>query len=248
MFPRFAVCNLAEEEGDVVHALLYTNSPVVTSGLVAVLAPEEDIHAVLISGGVPELMRETQRVNPSVLMIEMTPDFDCAILGELQRKCPDTKVVLWVQSISMELAHRAMALGVRGILRKASPNELLVRCLRKVSEGELWFERTLLNHLLGVKKVRLSPREGQLLRLVSLGFSNKQLATTLGIAEGTVKVYLSRLFRKVGVNDRFELALYGLRNMVVGVGESSNGASEGAPVPNLLLLRNSVNTYEASRE
>jgi len=108
--------------------------------------------------------------------------------------------------------------------------------LRKVSEGEMWFERTLLSSLLQVKEVGLSPRERQLLRLVSQGLSNKQVAATLSIAEGTVKVYFSKLFRKVGVNDRFELALYGLRNLGAGREATADGQGAGA-TPRSLVVR-----------
>ncbi|HSW49254.1 MAG TPA: LuxR C-terminal-related transcriptional regulator, partial [Bryobacteraceae bacterium] len=48
------------------------------------------------------------------------------------------------------------------------------------------------------------------------GLKNKEIAATLFISEGTVKVYLSRLFQKLGVKDRFELALFGLKNMPSG--------------------------------
>jgi DNA-binding NarL/FixJ family response regulator len=183
------------------------------TGFLAVLEPEKDIQATVISGRIPELIGEIQNENSSVLLIDMPRDFDCDILAELQRRWPDLKVVLWAESISVELAHRAIALGVRGILREDSPNDHLARCLRNVSGGEMWFDGVLLNALLGMKKVRLSRREGQLMRLASQGLCNKEMAFTLGIAEGTVKVYLSKLFKKVGVTDRFELALYGLRNL-----------------------------------
>ena len=52
--------------------------------------------------------------------------------------------------------------------------------------------------------------------LLSQGLKNKEIATALNISEGTVKVYLSRLFQKLGVKDRFELALYGLKNLTPG--------------------------------
>jgi DNA-binding CsgD family transcriptional regulator len=64
--------------------------------------------------------------------------------------------------------------------------------------------------------VALTQREGQLVSLLSQGLKNKEIATTLMISEGTVKVYLSRLFQKVGVKDRFELALFGLKNLTTG--------------------------------
>jgi DNA-binding CsgD family transcriptional regulator len=82
-----------------------------------------------------------------------------------------------------------------------------------VAEGELWFDKSLTASFLTARTVTLTNRESQLVMLLAQGLKNKEIAHALNISEGTVKVYLSRLFQKVGVKDRFELALYGLRNL-----------------------------------
>ena len=71
---------------------------------------------------------------------------------------------------------------------------------------------------MSARRYSLTRREGQLVSLLSQGLKNKEIATALTISEGTVKVYLSRLFQKLGVKDRFELALYGLKNLTPGGG------------------------------
>ena len=147
-----------------------------------------------------------------------------------------------MNSISTELAFQAMGLGVRGILRKTLPTDLQVKCLQKVQAGELWFEKALTDSFLCARRVALTQREGQLVSLLSQGLKNKEIATTLMISEGTVKVYLSRLFQKVGVKDRFELALFGLKNLTTGqlpVGEKGQrlGASAMPGLRSLVLER-----------
>jgi DNA-binding NarL/FixJ family response regulator len=129
-----------------------------------------------------------------------------------------SKIVLWVNAISTELAYQAMGLGIRGILRKTLPLDMQVKCLRKVQSGELWFEKALtdIDSFLCARRIALTQREGQLVSLLSQGLKNKEIATTLMISEGTVKVYLSRRFQKVEVKDRFELALFGLKNLTTG--------------------------------
>ena len=121
---------------------------------------------------------------------------------------------------------QAMSLGVRGILRKTLPVETLMRCLQKVNEGELWFEKALTDSLMTARRYSLTRREGQLVTLLTQGLKNKEIATELHISEGTVKVYMSRLFQKLDVKDRFELALYGLRNLAHGVSNSENGTGD----------------------
>lgn len=78
---------------------------------------------------------------------------------------------------------------------------------------EIRLDHFLTSSLLECREVKLTRREGRLVRLVSGGLKNKEIAATLSIPEGTVKVCLSRLFEKVGAKDRFELALFGLRHL-----------------------------------
>ena len=138
------------------------------------------------------------------------------LLSDLKQASPETRIVLWVTAISTELAFQAMGLGIRGILRKQLPADLQVKCLQRVHAGELWFEKALTDSFLNARRVYLTNREGQLVSLLSQGLKNKEIAAALMVSEGTVKVYLSRLFEKTGVKDRFELALFGLRNLTAG--------------------------------
>ena len=115
-----------------------------------------------------------------------------------------------------------------------------MKCLQKVQAGELWFEKALTDSFLCARRVALTQREGQLVSLLSQGLKNKEIATTLMISEGTVKVYLSRLFQKVGVKDRFELALFGLKNLTTGqipVGDKSHRPSAMPGLRSLVLDR-----------
>lgn len=125
-------------------------------------------------------------------------------------------LVLWIDPVSVEVALQAIALGVRGILGRRTTPDIVVQCVERVLAGEFWFEKRLTDSFLGTKRVALTKREGQLVGLLSQGLKNKQIALALLLSEGTVKVYLSRLFQKVGVQDRFELALYGQRNLTCG--------------------------------
>ena len=106
-----------------------------------------------------------------------------------------------------------MAVGIHGILKKTVSEQMFLKCLQTVSNGEVWLDRSLTMTLLTTRPIKLAKREGQLIALLAQGLKNKEIATALGVSEGTVKVYLSRLFEKVGAKDRFELALYGLKNM-----------------------------------
>jgi DNA-binding CsgD family transcriptional regulator len=103
-----------------------------------------------------------------------------------------------------------------------------------VNAGELWFEKTLTDSIMGARRYALTRREGQLVTLLSQGLKNKEIAVALNISEGTVKVYLSKLFQKLGVKDRLELALYGLKNLAPAVSAlegPSSGLGRKPPAP-----------------
>jgi DNA-binding NarL/FixJ family response regulator len=168
---------------------------------------------------------------PDLLLVDLTAGITFSVLSGLHEVASHAKIVLWVHAISTELALQAMSLGVRGILRKTLPTETLLRCLTRVNEGELWFEKALTDSIMSARRYSLTRREGQLVSLLSQGLKNKEIATALTISEGTVKVYLSRLFQKLGVKDRFELALYGLKNLTPGGGALDNSSHAGGTKP-----------------
>jgi DNA-binding NarL/FixJ family response regulator len=84
-------------------------------------------------------------------------------------------------------------------------------CVDAVLHGGIWVPPCIAQAVVSSRRCRLTRREAQLVSLVSQGMSNKDIAFSLGISVGTVKVYLSRLFDKLEVSDRYELALVGLR-------------------------------------
>ena len=225
--------------------LLYSDEPILVKGLESVMREEEGFDLLPLCTTVPDLLEQITRAAPDLVLMNLTPEISFKVLSEMKQAMLHCKIVLWVNSISTEMAFQAMGLGVRGILRKSLPTDLLVKCLEKVQAGELWFEKALTDSFLTARRIALTRREGQLISLLSQGLKNKEIATALTISEGTVKVYLSRLFQKVGVKDRFELALYGLKNLTNGQWptlERSNAVS----VPGLrsLVLENLANRAE----
>jgi DNA-binding NarL/FixJ family response regulator len=118
-----------------------------------------------------------------------------------------------VNTVSTELAFHAMELGIRGILRKSLPAALQLKCLRAVQAGESWFERSLIRDSVCPPASTLTPRERFFLHMLAQGSKNQEIAREVKLSEAQVRDALSRLFRKIGVRDRFELSLYGLKHV-----------------------------------
>jgi DNA-binding NarL/FixJ family response regulator len=196
--------------------LLCSGEPILARGLESVLRHVGGFDLLPSCSTIAGLQEQMIVDRPEVLLLDLSPEVTFSVLSDLKLAAPETHIVLWVTSISTELAFQAMGLGVRGVLRKQLPAELQVKCLQKVHAGELWFEKALTDSFLNARRVVLTNREGQLVSLLAQGLKNKEIAAMLMVSEGTVKVYLSRLFEKAGVKDRFELALFGLRNLTTG--------------------------------
>jgi two-component system, NarL family, nitrate/nitrite response regulator NarL len=136
-------------------------------------------------------------------------------IGELRGSINDTSLVVWGSSISEPEALRLLQGGVRGIIRKSAPPDLLLRCLESVIDGSNWMEDSLFREHQRVDRYpqfELTPREQQVLELVEQGLKNKEIAHELAIRPGTVKIHLKHIFEKTGVRGRYGLALSGLKD------------------------------------
>lgn len=122
-------------------------------------------------------------------------------------------VIAWLASISPEVALTSLEIGARGILGDRCSERDIVQCVTAIRGGGTWVPEELNTALLTRRVCKLTPREAELIALLTSGLRNKEIAYSLGITEGTVKVYLSKIFTKLGVSDRFELALFALRSL-----------------------------------
>jgi two-component system, NarL family, nitrate/nitrite response regulator NarL len=207
-----------------VRVVVYSDQPILAKGLERLIDADPALELTAWCENVLTLKDHMANVWPDVAVVDLTPQITIPVLGELQSLTPGCRLILWTTSVAPEFALQAMAIGVRGILRKTLPLEALRQCLHKVHSGELWFEKSLTDSFKAASRVALSPRESQLVNLLSRGLPNKEISALLGITEGTVKVYLNHLFQKSGAKDRFDLALLGLKNLhMAGVSTEVHG-------------------------
>lgn len=197
--------------------VVYTNAPILARGLQSCFLGEVPETALTtVSGGREELFKAMGN-EPELLLFDFTPETDFSLLVEVMEYFPACKVVLWVTRLSVELSCQAMKLRVFGILRKTEPPDVLIECLRRVAAGEYWFDQESRSDFFDSRSVPLTARETQLVILISQGLKNKEIATALSISEATVRIYLSALFRKLAIKDRYELAIYGIKNLMGGM-------------------------------
>ena len=214
--------------GRFVRVIVADTQAIFRAGLRKIFALEDDIRVV----GQAETLAQTQsamaKFSADVLIFEaaLTPN-PVEAVTELLRQNPTLRVVVVTpgsdEGLTLELFRR----GAHGIVSREVEPELLVDCLRKVAGGETWLDtqgvhwvmeayRNQSNRPAGSRpKVQLTPKETLIVSCVTQGMKNKEIALRVGTTEQVVKNYLRKVYDKLGVADRLELALYCLNHHVV---------------------------------
>jgi DNA-binding NarL/FixJ family response regulator len=140
------------------------------------------------------------------------------VLRELKKDELATNVVLLTAAVDEEELAEAVSLGVRGLVLKELATKLIVQCLRHVHAGELWLEKRSVSNALekllrreaGRVEVAhvLTPREIEIVKQVAVGLHNTEVAKSLFISEGTVKMHLHNIYGKLRLDSRLKLSRY----------------------------------------
>src|ERR1700722_5984583 len=215
-------------KGQFVRVILADTQAIFRAGLRKVFALEDDIRVV----GQAETLAQTQsavaKFSADVLIFEaaLTPN-PVEAVANLLRQTPQLLIVVVTPGADQDLTLELFRRGAHGIVSREVEPELLVECLRKVVAGETWLDsqgvrwvmdayRNQNNRPTGSRpKVQLTPKEMLIVSCVTQGMKNKEIALRVGTTEQVVKNYLRKVYDKLGVADRLELALYCLNHHVV---------------------------------
>ena len=208
-----------------IQVLLYTQQPFVGRGFAAVLRGRPGFRLLACSESLQETRSLIRSDQPDIVLMHLVSRVSLSDLRELLSYDKRPQIVLWGDDLTGEFAFQAMQLGVRGILPGTTSIDCLLDALSNVNQGVLSFDKDLMDNLLLQKRVALTERQGQLVLLVAQGLKNKEIAWRLGTTEGTVKVYLYKLFKKLGVNDRLGMVLYGQKYLCDGQSELERNRS-----------------------
>ena len=193
--------------------VLVSDQPVLLRGLAHVLE-SRGFEVAVLSQGTDPLGFLGMGMKPDLILLDITAGLTFGCLAGLHDQIPDCPVVLWADSMPLDLIFKTLEFGVRGIVPRTSRPEQLAESLARVARGEMQIGFTGGPQPGPVRRsVSLTPREREIVTHLRQGLRNKQIAHEMNITEGTVKIYLFRLFHKLGVRNRFELARSGASNM-----------------------------------
>ncbi len=198
------------------------------AGLRKIFALEDDIRVVGQAESLEQTAAAIQKFSSDVVIFEaaLAPNPLDAV-SDLLRQNASCRLVVVLQEPDQEMTLDLFRRGVHGIVSREVEPEMLVECLRKVAQGEPWLDRRAVAWVMeayrsqGLRpagsrpKVSLTPKESLIVSGVTQGMKNKEIALRVGTTEQVVKNYLRKVYDKLGVADRLELALYCLNHRVI---------------------------------
>jgi two-component system nitrate/nitrite response regulator NarP len=193
--------------------MIADDHPIVVSGLEMLLRKSGyDIAASVADGNAA--LEGVAGADPDILIldVQMPGRNGLEVLRALRAEGDERPVVLLTAAIDGRQIAEALGLRVQGLVLKDSPPDTLLRCLEEVRAGGRWIDPAMEERGLaagsGGGMHQLSARERAVVDHVVQGLRNRDIANLLGIAEGTVKVHLHKVYEKLGVGSRTELVIY----------------------------------------
>ncbi len=207
-----------------IRILLVDDQALFREGLRTLLSVQPDFQVVGEASNGQEALRLAASLRPAVVLMDLhMPVLDgVSATRQLHQEQPACKVIALTTFDDDETVFEALRAGAIGYLLKDTVSDKLFEAIRAAARGESFLQPAiaakvvaeftrLANHAAPPQSHSLaeplSERELEVLRLVAIGASNKEIATHLFIAEGTVKNHLTNILGKLGVNDRVQAAL-----------------------------------------
>lgn len=213
-----------------INLVLVDDHPLMLKGLQLLFSTEPDLQVLACCTDGEMALEAVVSWQPDILLLDLKmPKMNgLQVLRELRKFDPRPKVVLLTAGLDEDEVLEAIQLGVRGVILKTMPPELLIQCIKKVYAGGEWLEKNSVSRALekllkresetqNLQKLtnQLTPREIDLIRLVAGGYSNKQIAVQRYISEGTVKAHLHNIFDKLEIKSRVGLTLFAQNNGLI---------------------------------
>ena len=211
-----------------IRVILADSQAIYRVGMKKVFALEDDIRVVAQAESLANLHAALQRYPTDVVLLEgqlIAGTIDA--IPDLVRRSPDSKLIVQVveadEANIVELYRR----GVRGVVPRSISPDLLIKCVRKIADGETWIDNQSISWVIEAYRSqassltnprvqpKLSKKELAIISCITRGMRNKEIAYQIGTTEQVIKNYLRKVYDKLGVSDRLELALYCLHHQLL---------------------------------
>lgn len=227
-------------EGGGVRIVVCDDHALFREGLSRILESEPGCEVVGKAADGGELVELAVETRPDVILLDVVmPGMDGIDAARALRKRKVPARIIMLSAFDEErFVLDAWKTGIHGYILKDTATSELVRAVRCVAEGEVWVGEGFLCRVMEKYRAAvegkeepvvgpggLTPREVDVLKLVASGLRNKEIAARLFISEKTVKVHLTHIYQRLGLDDRVEVALYAIRHGLVTVPLETDSSS-----------------------
>jgi DNA-binding NarL/FixJ family response regulator len=207
-----------------IRVVIADDHPIVRSGIRQLLERAVDIQVVGEAASGEEALVQVKELVPDILILDMElPEMSGVVVAQqLQQSKSGVKILVLSAHDDPLYIHQLLEAGVSGYLVKEEAPQVIVDAIRGVANGEQgWVSRSIAARMTSWVRgdedggIKFTTREMEVLRLVTEGKTNQNIALQLGISEKTVEKYLFAIFQKLGVSSRTEVAVYAVREGLV---------------------------------
>src|SRR6266404_8811865 len=201
-----------------IRLLCIDDHPTVLDGLSAILNLQPDMIVAGTSSNGQDGVQQYRSLLPDVVLLDLRlPDMSgFEVIQQIKAEAPNARIVVLSSHEGDVDIRRALDAGAQGYVAKGMVREELLDVIRTVHAGKKRLPsavaQTLAEHISADK---VSPREIEVLSLISAGKRNKEIAADLSIAEDTVKMHVRNILSKLGASDRTEAVTIALRRGII---------------------------------
>lgn len=218
-----------------IRVLIVDDHAVVRRGLQTFFATEPGIEVVGEAGNGLEAVAKTEQLQPDVVLMDLVmPEMDgIAATAEIKKRVRDVEVIALTSFIEDEKVFAALKAGATGYLLKDADPDDVVRAIRAAHAGEVQLDPRVARRLMQEFAAppppppedpdALTEREIEVLRLIAMGYSNKEIGDHLVVSPATAKTHVSNILSKLGLTSRTQAAIYALREKFITLEEAWRG-------------------------
>lgn len=201
-----------------IKVLVVDDHPIMRIGISAIIQARSDMTVVAQAGTGKEAVELFHRYSPDVTLMDLRLPGMSGVqtIRVIRARDPKARFVVLTTFEGDEDIHQALEAGAKAYIIKGMPHETLVDAIRRVYAGQRFLPMPVTKALAArVPGSDLSSREREVLSLLVNGRSNKEIATSLGITEATVKCHVSVILMRLDVSDRTQAVVAALQRGLV---------------------------------
>lgn len=203
-----------------IRVLCVDDHPLVRKGIASLLSTESDVVLIAEASSGREAIELFRRFEPDVTLMDLRlPDLDgVTVTRMIRQEFPEARILALTSYDGDQDIYSAIEAGVRGYLLKEVVHTEVLRAIRAVHAGKRVLPPDVLERLSEhFPQITLTPREVEVLAFVAQGFANKDIASRLGTASGTIKMHVQNILAKLGAADRTHAVTIAIRRGILHV-------------------------------